>query len=215
MDQDIEIINNETRRERIINFIVKNKKRIVSIGAILILILLSFFSYQAYIESHKEGLANKYNSATSNYQIGDKLKVETIMKQIINEKDKTYSPLALYFLIDNNLISSVEEANNYFDIIINEVKLEKEIKFLNIYKKALFNSDTENENELLEIINPLLKSESTWKSHGLYLMGEYFYANGQKQKAIDFYNQILNLEKGNNNIKLEAQKRLSRDLGEK
>ena len=109
----------------------------------------------------------------------------------------------------------MEEANNYFDIIINEVKLEKEIKFLNIYKKALFNYDTENENELLEIINPLLKSESTWKSHGLYLMGEYFYANGQKQKAIDFYNQILNLEKGNNNIKLEAQKRLSRDLGEK
>ena len=46
-------------------------------------------------------------------------------------------------------------------------------------------------------------------------MAEYFYANGQMQKAKDFYTQIINLEKGNREIILEAQKRLSRDLGEK
>ena len=45
---------------------------------------------------------------------------ETNEPEIINDKDKTYSPLALYFLIDNNLISSVNEANEYFDIIINK-----------------------------------------------------------------------------------------------
>ena len=30
------------------------------------------------------------------------------MKEIIANKDSTYSPLALYFLIDNNLIESRE-----------------------------------------------------------------------------------------------------------
>ena len=48
------------------------------------------------------------------------------MQKIIKEKDKTYSPLALYFLIDNKLVKSNEEINSYFDIIINEVKVEKE-----------------------------------------------------------------------------------------
>ena len=28
------------------------------------------------------------------------------MKEVINEKDSTYSPLALYFLIDNDLIEN-------------------------------------------------------------------------------------------------------------
>ena len=215
MDQDIEIINNETRKEKIINFFYKNKNKFISIVVIIILILLGFFSYQSYVMDKKEKLANKYNSAVTNYDSGNKLNVKEIMKEIIYDKDKTYSPLALYFLVDNNIVQNIEEINDYFDIIINETNLEKEIKFLNIYKKALLNSETENENELLEIVNPLLKSNSSWKSHGLYLIGEYFYTNNQKQKAKEFYNQIINLEKGNNNIKLKAQKRLSRDLGEK
>ena len=79
----------------------------------------------------------------------------------------------------------------------------------------MFNSENQNENELLEMINPLLKSDNIWKSHALYLMAEYFYANGQPQKAKDFYTQIINLEKANNKIKLESQKRLNRELSEK
>ena len=43
------------------------------------------------------------------------------MKEIITAKDKTYSPLAFYFLLDKELISSRDEINSYFDIIINDV----------------------------------------------------------------------------------------------
>ena len=119
------------------------------------------------------------------------------------------------FIIENNIVKSQKDINEYFDIIINETSLEKESKNLIIYKKALYNSENESENKLLEIINPIIKSNSIWKTHALYLMAEYFYANGQMQKAKDFYTQIINLEKGNREIILEAQKRLSRDLGEK
>ena len=64
------------------------------------------------------------------------------------------------------------------------------------------------------ILNPLIKSESIWKSHALYLIAEYFFNKNQKQKAIEFYTKILTYEKSNENIKFEAQKRLSRDLSE-
>jgi len=101
-----------------------------------------------------------------------------------------------------------------FDELINETNLEEEIKNLIIYKKALFYSNLATENELLQILNPLINSESIWKSHSLYLIAEYFYSKGQMQKAKEFFNQILVLPNANNDIKIESQKRLNRDLGE-
>ena len=73
--------------------------------------------------------------------------------------------------------------------------MDKEIKNLNIYKKALYNADTSSENELLEILNPVIKSKSVWKSHALYLMAEYFYSKNEKQKSKEFFNQIINFRK--------------------
>ena len=87
-------------------------------------------------------------------------------------------------------------------------------KNLIIYKKALFNSDFVSENELLKILNPVINSESIWKSHALYLLAEFFYSKDEKQKAKEFFNQILVLPNANGTIKTESQKRLSRDLGE-
>jgi hypothetical protein len=122
--------------------------------------------------------------------------------------------LALYFIIDNQLISNDSEINSYFDILIDEISLDKEIKNLVIYKKALFNADQAQESELLNMLNPLIKSESVWKSHALYLMAEYFYSKDQKQKSKEFFNQIVSLENSNSDIKLQAEKRLNRDLSD-
>jgi hypothetical protein len=122
--------------------------------------------------------------------------------------------LALYFLIDNNIILENNKINELFDIVINETSLEKEIKNLVIFKKALFNSDFETENNLLQILHPVINSNSIWKSHALYLMGEYFYFKNEKQKSKEFFNQIIILENSNSNIKLEAQKRLNRNFSE-
>ena len=214
MDEEIAIIDSKTREEKIKNFFIKNKNKIISIIVVLILIIFSFFFYQEYRESHREFLANKYNVSVAEYKNGDKSKVISSMKEIIADKDSTYSPLALYFLIDNKIITSKEEINKYFDQIINETKLDKEIKNLIIYKKALFNSDFENENNLLKILDPVIKSNSVWKSHSLYLMAEYFFYNDQKQKAKEFYEQILNLKNSNKNIVMEVQKRLQSEYSE-
>tara|TARA_B100001057_G_scaffold388546_1_gene396006 strand:+ start:273 stop:917 length:645 start_codon:yes stop_codon:yes gene_type:complete len=214
MDEEITIINEKTRNEKIKNFFIENKKiLIISITAIIILII-GFYSYQAYKVSHKKKVSDKYNISIIDFKNGNKSEVVLSMLEIIGEKDSTYSPLALYFLIDNGLIESRKEVNDLFDILINKTSLENEIKNLIIYKKALYNADSTEENKLLDILNPIINSKSVWKSHSLYLIAEYFYSKGEKQKSKEFFNQIISLENGNQDIKKEALKRISRDLSD-
>ena len=214
MDEDITIINKNTRNEKIKNFFVKNIKKLTITISVIILIIFGYFIYKDFEKKNKIKLANRYNLATIKFISGDKNKVENELTDIVNEKDRTYSPLALYFLIDNNIINENNKINELFDIVINETSLEKEIKNLVIYKKALFNSDFESENNLIQILSPVINSDSVWRSHALYLMAEYFYYKNQKQKSKDFFNQILTLENSHPNIKIEAQKRLNRDFSD-
>ena len=214
MDEDIAIINTNTRTEKIKNFFINNKKKIAISVSVIILIIFGYFIYKDFEKKNQIELANRYNFATINFISGDKTKIENELVDIVNEKDRTYSPLALYFLIDNNIIHENNKINELFDIVINETSLEKEIKNLVIFKKALFNSDFETENNLLQILHPVINSNSIWKSHALYLMGEYFYFKNEKQKSKEFFNQIIILENSNSNIKLEAQKRLNRNFSE-
>ena len=214
MDEDIEIINTNTRSEKIKNFFIDNKKILLSIIVVIILSLLIFFGYSEFKKNQKIKLSNLYNSIIIEHDDTKKIKSAENLIEIVNKKDPTYSLLSLYFIIDNNLISDKNQINTLFDILIKETSLDKEIKNLVIYKKGLFNADEINENELLSILNPLIKSESIWKSHALYLLAEFFYSKNEKQKSKDFFNQILNLKNSNPDILKEAQKRLNRDLSD-
>jgi len=214
MDEDISIINNNTRNEKVRNFFVNNKNKIISTIVFLIIILVGVYSFDKYKINKKKEISNKFNSTTLSHSKNTKEKTVQNLLKIINEQDPTYSPLSLYFIIDNKLITNQSEINSYFDILIEKTSLDKEIKNLVIYKKALFNADQAQESYLLNILNPLINSESVWKSHALYLMAEYFYSKDQKQKSKEFFNQIANLEDANSDIKLQAQKRLNRDLSD-
>ena len=180
----------------------------------LVIVLVGAYSFDSYKTNKKKEISNKFNSTTLTHSENTKETTVKNLVEIINEQDPTYSPLSLYYIIDNKLISNQSEINSYFDILIEKTSLDKEIKNLVIYKKALFNSDQAQESDLLNILNPLINSESVWKSHALYLMGEYFYSKDQKQKSKEFFNQIANLEDANSDIKLQAQKRLNRDLSD-
>ena len=214
MDEDISIINSSTRNERIKNFFINNKKYLIIILSSIILIVLTFFAYNELKDRKNKNLAEKYNNIITNFDYSNKEKIKSELIEIINEKNSTYSPLALYFIIDNEFQTTNKEINKFFDILIEEVNLDKEIKNLIIYKKGLFNSEFESENNLIKILNPIINSDSLWKSHALYLMAEYFFDKNQKQKAKEFYNQVLNYKKSNENILLETQKRLNRDFSE-
>ena len=214
MDEDISIINTNTRNEKIKNFFIHNKNKIIS-GIILIVILfISYFGYAEFKNKQKVKISDTFNSIVINYSKDNKEKTAQDLIKLINERDSTYSPLSLYFILDNGLIEEKKIINDLFDIIISKTSLDEEIKNLIIYKKALFNADDINEIDLLNILNPIIKSDSVWKSHSLYLMAEYFYSKNEIQKSKEFFNQIINLENSNQEIKLESQKRLNRDLSE-
>ncbi len=214
MDEDLSIVNTNTRNEKIKNFLVNNKNKIISGIIILIIIIVGVFSYDKYLINKKKDISDSYNSIIIDYSEKTKEKTASSLIEIINKKDPTYSPLSLYFIIDNNLVSDKSKINSLFNILINDTSLDSEINNLIIYKKALYNADNAQEGDLLNMLNPLINSKSVWKSHSLYLMAEYFYANNQKQKAKEFFNQIIALENSNPDIRLQAEKRLNRDLSE-
>ena len=214
MDEEISLINTNTRNEKIKNFFINNKRLIISLLLLIVLLLMFFFGFNEFKKREKIDISNLYNSTIIKYSVENKAETQESLIKIINKKDSTYSPLSLYFIIDNEIIKDKKEVNKLFDTIINKTSLENEIKNLIIYKKALFNADQSNENELLDILKPLINSKSVWKSHALYLMAEFFYSKNEKQKSKEFFNQIIILDNANDDIARKAQKRLNRDLSE-
>ena len=213
MSEDIEIINQNTRIEKIKNFFSNNFKKLIGSLVSILLLLFSYFGYQEYEKREKLEIAETYNQITlKEITIQNSNDVEQLVK-IIKKKDPIYSALSLYFIIENNLVDDQKEINNFFDMVIKSQK-EKEIKNLIIYKKAMYNADIASENELLDILNPLLKSQSVWKSHALLLMADYFEHNNNLLKSKDFLKEIVNSEVANNEIRVEAERRLKRNFGD-
>ena len=118
--------------------------------------------------------------------------------------------------IRNELQIYFDEAKNAYSDAINAfTKLDSEVysEVKKVRAKAReINWDLTN--DLLLILKPLINSESIWKSHGLYLLAEYFFSKNEKQKAKDFFSQIIMLENANQEILKESQKRLNRDLSD-
>ncbi len=214
MDEETALIDANTRNEKIKNFLVNNKSKILTIIISIVVLLLLFFGYGEYKKRDRISVSDEFNSLTIGYNKENNSKILIGLINVIKEKNPTYSPLALYFIIDNGLTDDKNQINEYFDILIEDTSLENEIKNLVIYKKGLYNADIVDEAGILKILKPIINSESVWKSHALYLLGEYFYSKQENQKAKDFFEQIVSLENSNLEIKTQAQKRLNRDLSD-
>ena len=214
MDEETAIIDSNARNERIKNFLIHNKKRILIFLGLIVFLLLLFFGYGEIKENNKIKISDRYNSLTIQYNEQNQQTTLDGLEELVLEKDSTYSPLALYFIIDRKLTIDKEKINTYFDVLINDTSLEKEILNLIINKKALYNADTISEIDLLNILKPITNSESVWKSHALYLIAEYFFSKDQKEKSKEFFQQITELENSNPDIKNQALKRINRDLSD-
>ena len=215
MEEEIQIINENARKEKFKNFFVKNSKYLIfSISAIIILIL-AYFVYVEINSRNQSKLAEEYNYIVNNFNNlqNSEQSTERLIR-IIEKKNSTYSPLSLYFILDNELVTEKNEINKYFDMVIDIGSLEKEIKNLNIYKKAIYNSNFAEEAELVEILRPVTNSDSIWKSHSLFMLAEFFYFKENKAESKKLLNEIINYENSNSEIKLEAQKKLTRDFSE-
>ena len=214
MDEDIAVINELTKEEKIKNFFSKNKKNIFYILATIIIILFSYFFYNDYKNKKNSEIANKYLLIQTNFTENKKIFYAEELINIIYQNNKTYSLLALSFIIDNDLIQSNKKVNELFDQLINNTNLDKDIKNLLIFKKAIFNSEFTTENELIETLKPIINSKSVWQAHALLLVGDFFLSKGEKEKSKDFFNQVLINKNANQDIIYQTQLRLRGLLSE-
>ena len=214
MSEGTQVISNDQRNTNLKSFFLNNKKSVITIILIILLFLFCYFFYIDYKDDKKLQISEQYNLAVIKYDSTNPDSSIKEMIKIINLKDSTYSPLALYFLLDNNLLNSKDEINQYFEMLINEVNLDKQVLNLIIFKMGLYNSASANEQDILKILNPLIHSENIWQSHALYILAEYFFAKNEESKSKEFYQKIIELKNSNPQIKLEAQKRLQRDFSE-
>jgi len=214
MNEELSIGTPQTKKEKLKIFLLENKKKIIFLISFFILLLIGYIGFKEFQKKQKLEISNMYNKAIIQYSKDSKIQTMDVLVKIINKKDPTYSPLSLYFIIENKIILEKKKINELFDILIKKTQLDKEIKNLIVYKKALFNSDEINENELLDILNPIINSESVWKSHSLYLIAEYFYYKDEMQKSKEFYDKIVSLDNANRYLQKKAQKRLNRDLSD-
>ena len=53
MDEDVAIINTNTRSEKIKNFFIKNKNKLILIALVVILVFVGFFGYSEYKNKEK------------------------------------------------------------------------------------------------------------------------------------------------------------------
>ena len=213
MDEDIAIISQNTRVSLIKKFFKENSKKILSFIFIVIAVLLIYFAYEEFEKRKKKNLAAVYNSLIFNTDKFSKEEIKNKMIEIINGKVDTYSTLALYYLLDNNLINDQVKISQLFDKVIS-INKDFELKNLVIFKKGLYFSDKLQEAEILEILNPIINSESIWRQHALLLMGDYYFYNKKFNKSKEFFSKIIELKNVNPKIKMEVEKRLNRDFSE-
>ena len=106
MNEESQIISNDVKSNDLKSILLNNKKSVICFLIIILLSLFAYFFYADYKKDQKLQISQQYNSAVINYNKNNSSSSISEMKIIINLKDPTYSPLALYFLLDNNLLNN-------------------------------------------------------------------------------------------------------------
>ena len=114
-----------------------------------------------------------------------------ILNNIVSEKDRIYSPLSLFLIIDKNLEKDKKTILKHFDTVLSIGGLEKEDLNLIRLKKTIFISDFSEEQSVLDLLNPIINSNSVWKIQSLKFLGDYYFSLKQFKKAEQYYSVIL------------------------
>jgi len=185
-----EILNN-SMQHKIQQFIKKNLKNLIVFIALLILILFGFFFYKDLQKKEELKISENYIQASIKFEENKKAQAKEFLENIINKDHKFYSPLALYFIIDKKLETDPLKIMNYFDNVLSIRSIEKENLNLIKIKKAIFLFDLADEEKIIDLLNPVINSDSVWRNMAIKLMSDYFLSKDQTTKANE-YIQLLN-----------------------
>ena len=183
-----------------IQLIINKLKKHLKLIIIFCFIVILAFSLLTFIKIKKENenilISEKYNKAK--VLINNKKNNEglILLEEVITTKHPFYSPLSLYLILDSNLTGESDKITELFDKVISNNNIDKENINLIKLKKALYLSNDQNEQALLELLNPIINSGSHWRVIAITFLKDYFLSKDNYLKAEE-YNKLLstNLEK--------------------
>ena len=188
-------MNNEITEKKdfsnfFITFFKKNLKIIIVILTVILIGFVAFIWLDIRNNNKNILISNQYNEAVILIKKDQKQKAVNILKKIINEKNKFYSPLSLYLIMENQLEEDPKKILELFDKILTIKKNDKANKDLIKIKKALYLTIHGNEQKILSELNPVINSNSIWREEAIILLINYFNSKGEKEKSNE-YNELL------------------------
>lgn len=170
------------------------KKTIIILSFILVLIGGIFLWFENTQKNKRLKVSENFIEAKILLAQEENLKSLDYLKSIILQKDKVYSPLSLFLIIDNNLEKNKEVIIQYFDELLSINALEDEDINLLRLKKAIYISNSSKEQNMLDLLNPIINSNSVWKFQSLKFLGDYYFSLKQFKKAEQYYRILLETE---------------------
>ena len=198
----------QKEKKTFLEFIKDNLKTIIIIS-LLVLVVFSILSWMKHNANTKKELLSE-NFIKAKVFLSEKKfdEANNILKDIINEKDSTYSVLSLYLIINREIEKDEKKVLEYFDKILSIRALKAEDLNLIKLKKGIYISRNGNEKEILELLNPIINSESVWKTQTTKFLGDYYFSKKEYSKADQYYSILLSL-KDNNIDKKDIQRRMN------
>ena len=185
-------MNTENLEKKKFIDLLRSNTKFLSVILIILILTGSFFLWLDYSSKNQRvKISEEFISAKvflNNKNLTSSL---GILKKIINKKDKIYSPLSLFLIIDNDLESDKTLVLKYFDTVLSIGGQEKEDLNLLKLKKAYFISENSKEKDLLDLLNPIINSKSVWRIQSIKFLGDYYFSLKEFKKAGQYYSILL------------------------
>ncbi len=176
-----------SEKVKLIDLLKKNSKLLLSLLILLFVIIGILLWFDHSNKSKREKISENFIQAKILLEKQQNIKAYNVLKNIIEKKDNIYSPLSLFLIIEKNLETDKAIITNYFNQILNIGSIEKEDLNLLRLKKAIFISENSKEEDMLELLNPIINSDSVWKIQSIKFLGDYYFSLKQFNKAKQYY----------------------------
>ena len=168
------------------------QKNLIVLLVLLIFTLFGYFFYENLKKKNEIQISAQFTKASIQFKLKEINYAKQLLLDIVNKKHKFYSPLALYFIIDNNLESDSLKIISFFDKILKIRSIDKENLDLIKIKKAIFLFNLGNEESIIKTLNPIINSDSVWRNMAIKLISDYFLSKDQKTKANEYIQLLSN-----------------------
>ena len=191
MNQIFNEIEDDLKKDRILNFFKKYKFIIIIIISLIFLTIFIIAGKNILFESRAKKNTQEYVIILG--LINDK-KIDEAKKRLEILKD---SKINLYKVLAISKLLELSKENKNEQILILDYAIrsdiEKNDKDLFKIKKALLAFDNLEEQQFLNLLNPGDFKNSPWRVLSLEILGDFYLSKGQKIKAKDVYDQALKI----------------------